>query len=88
MKDNDLLDVPLPPIRLSIVKVDDHFAPSVETLEIKYKVGGLLGARVTLEITSKHYASGPIFKRLLTPAELSDGLQNPELGRQIQPHRR
>jgi len=75
VKDNDLLDVPLPPIRLSIVKVDDHFAPSVEKLELKYKVGGLLGSRVTLEITSKHYASGPIFKRLLTAAELSDGLQ-------------
>jgi hypothetical protein len=75
VKENDLLDVPLPPLQLRIVKVDDHFAPSVEQLEVKYKIGGLLGARVTLEISSKHYPGGPIFKRLLTPAELQDGLK-------------
>ena len=72
---NDKLDVPLPPIRLAIVKIDDHFAPSVDKCEIKYKVGGLLGSRVTLEITSKHYSAGPVYKRLLTPEELEDGLQ-------------
>jgi len=38
-------------------------------------VGGLLGSRVTLEVTSEHYKAGPIFKRLLTEAELSDGVQ-------------
>ncbi|HEX2674814.1 MAG TPA: peptidoglycan-binding domain-containing protein, partial [Polyangiaceae bacterium] len=72
--DNDLLDVPLPPIQLKIIKIDHHFAPSKENLEIKYKIGGLLGARVMLEVTSKHYAAGPILKRALLPAELIDGL--------------
>ncbi|MDQ2642320.1 MAG: hypothetical protein M3020_00790 [Myxococcota bacterium] len=71
--DNDKLDVPLVPIRIRFLKVDPLFAPSKETLSIKYSISGLIGSDVTLEITSKHYASGPIFKRSLTPAEVIDG---------------
>jgi len=75
IEQNDKLDVPLPAIELRIVKVDHHFAPSVESLAVTYKIGGLLGSRATLEVTSKNYAAGPIFKRELTEAELQDGLK-------------
>jgi hypothetical protein len=73
-KQNDVLDVPLSRIDLRIVKVDPHFAPSTENLDIKYNTSGLLGSEVTLEITGKSYPNNPLLKRVLTEAELSDGL--------------
>lgn len=75
---NDMLDVPLPPIRLKITKHDAHFAPSKEKLTIRYLVGGLEGATVHLEVSSKHYKDGPIYTRKLEPKELHSGTQTIE----------
>jgi hypothetical protein len=71
--DNDKLDVPLVPIRIRFLKVDPLFAPSKEKLAIKYSISGLIGSDVTLRISSKHYTAGPIFERLLAPADVTDG---------------
>jgi hypothetical protein len=70
---NDMLDLPLPPIRIRIVRSDHQFAPSVEKFSIRYVTGGLAGSTVTLEVSSPHYAGGPLFKRFLTDAEIADG---------------
>jgi len=61
------------PKRLDIVKADDHFAPGHETLEITLQIEGLSSSTVTMEITSPHYSSNPIFKQELTADEKSDG---------------
>lgn len=61
------------PKRLDIVKVDDHFAPGKESLDIHYQIEGLGSAAVKLEITSPHYTNNPIFSRELTADEKSDG---------------
>lgn len=71
--DNDMLDLPLPPIGLRVVNADPQFASSTENFSLTYAVGGLVGSQVTLEISSPHYAGGPLFKRLLSDAELVDG---------------
>jgi LysM repeat protein len=64
---------PVVPRWLTIVKVDDHFAPSKEKLDITYSIGGLSKRKVFLEIKSDHYKDGPIFKRELTADEIKDG---------------
>jgi LysM repeat protein len=64
---------PVVPRWLTILKVDDHFAPSKEDLDIKYSIGGLSKKKVYLEIKSDHYKGGPIFKRELTADEKKDG---------------
>lgn len=64
---------PVVPRWLALLKVDDHFAPSKEKLNIKYSIGGLSKKKVWLEIKSDHYKSGPIFKRELTADEIKDG---------------
>ncbi len=71
---NDMLDLPLPPIRIRIVRSDPQFAPSVESFSVPYTTGGLAGATALLEVTSPHYAGGPLFKRFLNEAELADGV--------------
>jgi hypothetical protein len=63
----------LVPKRLHLTAVDDHFAPGAETLDIAYQIEGLGGSEVTLEISSPHYDSNPIFKRKLSAGETSDG---------------
>ena len=63
----------LTPKQLHLIKVDDHFAPGPESLEIKYQIEGLSAKDVTLEISSPHYDKNPIFKRKLEDGEKSDG---------------
>jgi hypothetical protein len=63
----------LVPKQLHILKVDDHFAPGAETLDIKYQIEGLGAGEVTLEISSPHYGKNPIFKRPLQVEEKADG---------------
>lgn len=63
----------LVPKRLHLTTVDDHFAPGAETLDIAYQIEGLGGSEVTLEISSPHYDSNPIFKRKLSAGETADG---------------
>lgn len=63
----------LTPKRLDLTKVDDHFAPGAESLDISYQIEGLAGTPVTLEISSPHYPGNLLFTRKLTPAETSDG---------------
>lgn len=75
---NDMLDLPLPPIRLDVLKSDHQFAPSVESFSLSYSVGGLAGSSVTLEVSSPHYAGGALFKRVLTEAEIADGVHTLE----------
>ncbi|MFO0587366.1 MAG: LysM peptidoglycan-binding domain-containing protein [Polyangiaceae bacterium] len=64
---------PIVPKWLAILKVDDHFAPSKEKLDIKYSLGGLSKKKVLLEIKSDHYKDGPIFTYELTDKEKKDG---------------
>jgi LysM repeat protein len=64
---------PVVPRWLALLKLDDHFAPGKETLEIQYSLGGLAGRDVFLEVTSEFYKDNPIFKRALTAAEKTDG---------------
>ncbi len=64
---------PVVPRFLAILKVDDHFAPSKEKLDIKYSLGGLSKKKVMLEIKSDHYKDGVIFEKELTADEKKDG---------------
>lgn len=64
---------PVVPKWLAILKVDDHFAPSKEKLDIKYSLGGLSKKKVMLEIKSDHYKDGVIFEKELTADEKKDG---------------
>ncbi|MCA8959049.1 MAG: OmpA family protein [Planctomycetes bacterium] len=61
------------PKNLEIQAVDDHFAPGVESLDIHYRIEGLTGDKVTLEISSAHYADGPIYSVELSEKEKTDG---------------
>ena len=63
----------LTPQALDIKKVDPHFAPKLESLDISYRVEGLSGDKLTLEVTSDHYKDGIIFTRDLTDDEKTDG---------------
>ncbi|MEM9457199.1 MAG: hypothetical protein AAGF11_23680 [Myxococcota bacterium] len=63
----------LVPKMLDILGVDPHFAPSKETLSIRYRVEGMSAEDVTLEIHSAHYPDGPIFTKKLAGGEKSDG---------------
>ncbi|MFN9265924.1 MAG: hypothetical protein ACK6DY_20845 [Acidobacteriota bacterium] len=65
--------VPAPGEALDIVSCDDHFAPSAETLSIAYKLKGLEGKPVTLEITSPRADATPLFTRELTGDEKTSG---------------
>ncbi|CAD5371655.1 hypothetical protein RA210_U160039 [Rubrivivax sp. A210] len=63
----------LKPRKLELVSVDDHFAPSVETLDIKYHIKNLSGRTVKLEITGTNYPNNPVYSRNLSDAERDDG---------------
>ncbi len=65
--------VPIGAALLKLTKVDDHFAPSKETLDITYEIKNLSAATVKLVITSEHYPNNPIFERELTADEKNDG---------------
>ena len=71
--------IPVPPVHLretrllKLTKVDDHFAPSREQLDIEYVIRSFETQKVTLEITSKYYPNNPIFTQELTPDEKSNG---------------
>jgi len=65
--------VPVAPIELKLIKVDDHFCPKVESLDIEYSLKGLAAKPVKLTITSVHAKSNPLFERDLTAAEKADG---------------
>lgn len=64
---------PVVPRWLAILKLDDHFAPGAEKLDITYSIGGSSKKKVFLEINSDHYGNNPIYKRELTPPEVQDG---------------
>ena len=56
-----------------ITRVDDHFAPAAETLNITYRIGGLTRRTVKLSITGDNYTGSVLFERELTAAEKADG---------------
>lgn len=62
------------PKDLVIVKLDDHFAPSYEPIDIRYKIEGLADATITLEIRSDLAPANPLYTRELTTAEKTDGI--------------
>jgi hypothetical protein len=51
---------------ITISKSDALFAPGPETLSFVYAISGLHKEKVSLEVTSAHYADGPIYKGLLS----------------------
>jgi hypothetical protein len=61
------------PENIRLVRVDDHFAPGNEPLDIFYEIKGLSTAPVKLEITSPHYDHNPIFAQLLPYEKKVDG---------------
>ncbi len=66
--------VPVIPKDIKIVKIDDHFAPGYEALDISYEIKGLSSEQVTLEISSPHYSHNPIFKQPLENKGKTDGM--------------
>lgn len=58
---------------LELLKIDSLFAPGAEDLLFKYRIAGFRGKKVSLEVTSEHYADGPIYKRALTAVEKTTG---------------
>lgn len=62
-------DEDLPEV-LDITDIDDHFAPSVERLDITYRIQNMTPYRVQLRI---HGGGGVLFERDLDGAEKSDG---------------
>ncbi|MBL8237439.1 MAG: peptidoglycan-binding protein [Bryobacterales bacterium] len=67
------IDLTDPLVQLVLEKVDDHFCPNQEKLDIVYSVKNLAGKPVTLTITSPHAPANPIFQRELTAAEKTNG---------------
>ncbi|MCP3869538.1 MAG: hypothetical protein GY703_15860 [Gammaproteobacteria bacterium] len=61
------------PADLAIVKVDDWFAPEAEKLDILYKIEGLAGAKVVLEVHSAQAKGNPLYTYDLTVGEKKDG---------------
>jgi OmpA family len=72
-------ETPAPPVTLllRLVKVDKYFAPSVESLDIKYDIGALSGRTVKLRIQGDNYTGKTCFERDLTAAEKTDGSGKP-----------
>jgi hypothetical protein len=62
--------------RLEIVKIDDHFAPSKETLDIRFAIKGLAGRKVVLTIEGDNYPGKKLVERDLGAGETADGLNN------------
>lgn len=58
---------------LVVIRADDHFAPGKESLDVQYKILGLSGDTVKVEVTSPYYSGGPIYTGELTSGEKSDG---------------
>ncbi|HEY3840182.1 MAG TPA: peptidoglycan-binding domain-containing protein, partial [Bryobacteraceae bacterium] len=67
---------PVPPL-LVLTSVDDHFAPSTESLDFVYNIRGLAGRTVKLRILADNYAGKTCFERDLTGAEKADGNGKP-----------
>ena len=63
-------------IKLGIVKVDDHFAPSAETLDIRFAIKGLHKRKVVLTIEAENYPGKIVVQRDLGDGESTDGENN------------
>ncbi len=63
-------------VKLQIVKIDDHFAPSVETLDIRFAIKGLAKRKVVLTIEAENYAGKIVVQRDLGDGESADGENN------------
>jgi hypothetical protein len=57
---------------IRLLAVDDHFAPSAESLDITYDLYGMAGRVVKLDIEAEHYEPRVIHTRNLTGAEAAD----------------
>jgi peptidoglycan hydrolase-like protein with peptidoglycan-binding domain len=57
---------------IRLIKVDDHFAPSTENLDIEYDLYGVSGRAIKLQIEADNYEPKVIFERELTAAEKAD----------------
>ncbi len=68
--------VRLEEFRLQIVKIDDHFAPSVENLDIRYSIRGLAKRKVVLTIEGDNYPGKTLVQRDLGEGESNDGDNN------------
>lgn len=62
-----------PAKELELTFVDDHFAPSKESLDIKYRIKGLSGDAVTITIRSARHGADALYERELTADEKTDG---------------
>jgi hypothetical protein len=58
---------------IKISKSDSLFAPGAETLSFVYAISGLRNEKVSLEVTSPHYADGPIYSECLGRREKESG---------------
>lgn len=67
------LDLVLHPPALAITSVDPQFAPSVELLDITYRIFVHSSRAVRLQITSASYPGNVLFERDLTAPEKGDG---------------
>ena len=67
---------PAPPMEeplLRLTRVDDHFVPARERLDVQYEIQNLTDKVVKIEISSGEYPANPIFERELTTGEKSNG---------------
>jgi hypothetical protein len=62
--------------RLEILKIDDHFAPKVENLDIQYAIAGLSGRVVKLTVEGDNYPGKTLVDRPLKADETKDGAKN------------
>ena len=71
-----LVPMQLEELKLQIVKIDDHFAPSVETLDFRFAIKGLARHKVVLTIEAEHYPGKLVVQRDLSDGERADGENN------------
>ncbi|MEO6759969.1 MAG: peptidoglycan-binding protein, partial [Saprospiraceae bacterium] len=57
---------------IKLLKVDDHFAPSTESLDITYDLFGVSGRSIKLQIQAENYDTKVVFERDLTDPEKAD----------------
>jgi hypothetical protein len=62
--------------KLEVVKIDDHFAPTVDKLDVRFAILGLSGRVVKLTISGDNYAGNTMVERNLTDNETKDGANN------------
>jgi peptidoglycan hydrolase-like protein with peptidoglycan-binding domain len=68
---------PVVALLLKLVKVDDHFAPSTENLDIEFNITGYSARVVKLQIEAENYTGKLCFERELTADEKIDGTNKP-----------